>query len=163
MDIDLLARQIHRRGLLAGLIALLPAAASAQPRCAVAGEGCTIMVPCCSGECVTLPLNPNAGVCGGTSDDDDDSDLTCEEAAREYGLSGRPTCQSFACREDAQDFFDAFFPDDPCGLDGVEGPTTDGVPNVVCEHVPLCGFQGAQERPQRRRRRSWRRRHVGVR
>ena len=47
---------------------------------------------------------------------------------------GNINCDSFDSREDAQLWFDANNPDrDPEGLDGPEGPTSDGSPNVVCE------------------------------
>lgn len=171
MTLDHLARHIHRRGVLAAITALLvPTRAGAQfDGCAGPGEGCTLLVQCCTGECVTMPLNPNSGFCGGTStadrrDPPRDVPSSFAEMAATCRLDHLAIdCEDFDCQEDAQDFLDAF-PDDPCGLDGPAGPNNDtrGTPGVACEDRPRCSSQrtrlSRRQRMRRRRRRTTRQR-----
>lgn len=156
MDVDTIARNIHRRGFVAGLIAVaFPASATAfPPQCAAQGEPCSLTVRCCSGTCVALKTNPNAGVCGtssgGSSGGGDSDDLvTCRELVSRYDRTGDRTinCDDFRCRSDAQAFLKRY-PHDPCGLDG----DNDGRACQKHDYSATCPQERRQRVPARRRR-----------
>ncbi len=99
MKIDQLAKQTHRRGVLAAIAGLLalPLTTRAQVvpvTCSPRGGGCTLLIPCCGRvRCIqTSPYNPNSGVCGGVLRDTSSGPAFISPTSGGSGIGGADTC-----------------------------------------------------------------------